>query len=119
MPGLRTAIYKVTDLPAAKDWYAKLFRTQPYFDEVFYVGFSIGGFELGLIPDEANGRADNILVYWDAADVPSEYERALSFGAAVHEEPHEVGGGIVVASAYDPWGNVVGFIYNPHFVPEK
>jgi hypothetical protein len=46
--GLRTTIYKVTDLPKAKEWYSKAFRSEPYFDEPYYVGFNIGGYELGL-----------------------------------------------------------------------
>ena len=50
--GLRTALYSVPDLAKARDWYAKAFGVQPYFDEPFYVGFSIGGYELGLDPDE-------------------------------------------------------------------
>ena len=43
--GLRTAIYRVEDINAAKEWYAKAFETEPYFDEPFYVGFDIGGYE--------------------------------------------------------------------------
>jgi hypothetical protein len=51
MLGLRTTIYKVDDMIKAKEWYAKAFLTQPYFNEPFYVGFNIGGVELGLQPD--------------------------------------------------------------------
>ena len=43
--GLRTVIYRVRDLAAAKVWYAKAFGTQPYFDQPFHVGFEIGGYE--------------------------------------------------------------------------
>ena len=46
--GLRTVIYHAPDLAAAKAWYAAAFGVKPYFDEPFYVGFEIGGFELGL-----------------------------------------------------------------------
>lgn len=31
--GLRTTIYKVPDLDAAKAWYAKAFQTDPYYDQ--------------------------------------------------------------------------------------
>ena len=44
--GLRTTIYQVEDINSAKEWYAKVFEVQPYFDEPFYVGFDIGGYEL-------------------------------------------------------------------------
>jgi len=49
--GLRTAIYPVTDLARGKAWYADVLGVAPYFDQPFYVGFTVGGFELGLIPD--------------------------------------------------------------------
>jgi hypothetical protein len=49
--GLRTAIYHVSDLAKAKEWYSGVLGQQPYFDQPFYVGYSVGGFELGLVPD--------------------------------------------------------------------
>ncbi len=42
--GLRTLIYQDSDLDAAKAWYTRAFGQAPYFDEPFYVGFSIGGY---------------------------------------------------------------------------
>lgn len=116
MQGLRTTIYKVPDLETAKAWYIEAFQVQPYFDEAFYVGFNIGGFELGLLPEEGNSdKADNVLTYWGVADIKSEFNRLLDLGAGVHEEPTNVGGEIVVATVYDPWKNVIGLIYNPEF----
>jgi len=55
--GLRTAIYPVGDLAAGKQWYARVLGQAPYFDEPFYVGFNVGGFELGLLPDGQSGTA--------------------------------------------------------------
>jgi hypothetical protein len=43
--GLRTAIYPVTDIARGKAWYAQVLGREPYFDQPFYVGFSVGGFE--------------------------------------------------------------------------
>lgn len=115
--GLRTTIYKVGDLTAAKEWYSKAFDTQPYFDEPFYVGFDIGGYELGLQPEGNTpaGKADSALTYWGVEDINEEYDRFIASGATEHEQPQHVGGDIVVASVKDPWGNVIGLIYNPHF----
>ena len=53
--GLRSTIYPCADLAAAKDWYTKVLGQSPYFDEVFYVGFNVHGFELGLVPDGVDG----------------------------------------------------------------
>ena len=55
--GLRTAIYPVADLDAAKRWYSQVLGQTPYFDQPFYVGFEVGGFELGLLPDGQPGTA--------------------------------------------------------------
>lgn len=49
--GLRTAVYGVSDLQKAKEWFTMVTGIKPYFDEPFYVGFNIGGYELGLDPD--------------------------------------------------------------------
>jgi predicted enzyme related to lactoylglutathione lyase len=114
--GLRTTIYKVPDLAAAKAWYSKVFDITPYFDEPFYVGFNIGGFELGLDPDaSAINMSGGVLTYWAVDDVDKAYQRLLSFGAKPHEAPKEVGDDIKVATVIDLFGNIIGVIYNPHF----
>ena len=115
--GLRTAIYKVSDINAAKDWYAKAFETQPYFDQPFYVGFNIGGFELGLQPEDepVTDKKESVVAYWGVNNVQQEYDRLIASRATEHEKPTEVGGDIIVASVKDPWGNIIGLIYNPHF----
>ena len=41
--GLRTAIYPVPDLAAGKAWYSRVLGREPYFDQPFYVGFSVAG----------------------------------------------------------------------------
>ena len=117
MKGLRTVIYKVNDLNAAKKWYSDLFETSPYFDEPFYIGFNIGGFELGLLPDDssADKKSDNVLTYWGVDEIELMYQRFIDHGAREHQAPENVGGEIVVATVMDPWGNVIGLIYNPEF----
>lgn len=117
MLGLRTTIYKVSDLEAAKAWYTQAFGIKPYFDEPFYIGFNIGGYELGLQPEEESMsvKTANVLSYWGVGDIEKEYKRLLAQGAAPHEAPTNVGGELMVATVTDPWDNVVGLIYNPYF----
>jgi predicted enzyme related to lactoylglutathione lyase len=112
--GLRTAVYPVPDLAQGKAWYQMILEREPYFDEPYYVGFNVGGFELGLIPDGEPGSA-GVVVYWGVGDVNVEMLRLESLGAIVHEPVVEVGGAIKVGSIRDPWGNVIGVIENPHF----
>jgi predicted enzyme related to lactoylglutathione lyase len=115
--GLRTVIYHVGDLARAKAWYADLFRVAPYFDEPFYVGFNIGGYELGLDPDPslAAPGPGGTVAYWGVANADEALAHALSIGAQPRSPVQEVGGGIRVATVVDPFGNLIGIIENPHF----
>lgn len=115
--GLRTAIYYVDDLTKAKEWYTTVLGFGPYFDEPFYVGFNVGGYELGLHPREANaaGKSDGVVAYWGVENAEAAWQRLLELGATKHEEIQEVGGGIKVATVNDPFGNPFGIIENPHF----
>ncbi len=115
--GLRTTIYKVDDLAAAKAWYTEAFGAAPYFDEPTYVGFDIAGDELGLMPDAtpASRKTGNVLSYWGVADVTAAIARLVDCGAERDVDTMDVGGGITVATVKDPWGNVIGLINNPHF----
>ena len=115
--GLRTAVYSVTDLDRAKEWYAAVLGLAPYFDEPFYVGFDVGGFELGLQPEEADTtRTDTgVITYWGVEDADAACTRLLDLGATEHEGVQDVGDGIRVATVLDPFGNVFGVIENPHF----
>ncbi|WP_295119027.1 VOC family protein [uncultured Chitinophaga sp.] len=118
--GLRTVIYRVKDMAAAKAWYSKAFETEPYFDEPFYIGFNIAGYELGLQPaaDDADALAPGsggVETYWGVPDITAAYNSLITAGATPYDPPREVGGDIMVAMVKDPWGNIIGVIYNPGF----
>lgn len=112
--GLRTVAYPVADLAAAKEWYSKVFDTAPYFDQPFYVGFNIGGFELGLIPDGTPGTGGSA-VYWGVDDIEAEVARITALGATIHHNIQDVGDGIRTVELADPFGNTLCLILNPHF----
>ena len=116
--GLRTAIYPAPDLAAAKAWYTRLLGVDPYFDEPFYVGFQVGGFELGLLPTASPGT-EGPQALWGVTDIDEAWEAVLKLGAMPLEPVAEVGGGIRVAAVQDPFGNRLGLIQNPQFDPSK
>ncbi len=109
--------YQVGDINKAKEWYAKVFETEPYFDQPFYVGFDIKGYELGLQPEDppTTNKPASVVTYWGVQQIQEEYNRLLALGAFEKEQPYNVGGEIVTATVKDPWGNVIGLIYNPEF----
>ncbi len=114
--GLRTALYPAPDLDAAKRWYAEVLGAAPYLDQPFYVGFSVGGFELGLVPDAVPG-IDGPKPLWGVADADAAIARLIALGATALDPVTEVGEGIKVAAVRDPFGNRLGLIENPQFDP--
>ncbi|HYX82563.1 MAG TPA: VOC family protein [Gemmatimonadales bacterium] len=115
--GLRTAIYRVSDLARAKEWYSRAFGVEPYFDQPFYVGFNIGGYELGLDPNPKGGKPGpgGSVAYWGVPDVDKAVAQFLRAGATLKSPVQDVGDGIKVATVADPFDNLIGLIENPHF----
>jgi catechol 2,3-dioxygenase-like lactoylglutathione lyase family enzyme len=112
--GLRTVIYPAPDLDASKAWYTKILGVEPYFDEPFYVGFDVGGYELGLNP-----QTDIAETYWGVDDIDTAFAALLAAGATERSPVTDVGGDIRVATVVEPSGAVLGIIQNPHFRGER
>ena len=111
--GLRTVIYPSPKLADANAWYSNLLGQEPYFDQPLYVGFNVGGYELGLDPngDVALGP----IAFWGVDNADDAYAELLAKGAVEHAKVQDVGDGIRTATVRDQGGNVVGIIENPHF----
>ena len=107
--GMNTIIYPVKDLAAAKAVYTALFG-QPHTDQPYYVGYNVGGQEIGLNPQgHAQGLTDTT-GYWSVADVTVAVRELVDAGATVRQEPHDVGGGAIIATLSDAEGNTIGLI---------
>lgn len=114
--GLATCIYRVPEIESAKRWYSEAFGVAPYFDQPFYVGFNIAGYELGLQPEgTAPVPVHNVMTYWRVDDVTATMDALMAQGASLLDAPQDVGEGIVCGAVRDPWGNAIGLIFNPHF----
>lgn len=108
---LRTVVYHTDDLQKAKNWYISITGIQPYFDETFYAGFDINGFELGLDPDLSGVEKGNqSIAFWAVDNIEACVKKLVEHGAAIKDDVNDVGGGIKVAVVYDPFGNAVGLI---------
>ncbi|MEK3888314.1 VOC family protein [Bacillus sp. FSL K6-3431] len=128
--GLSTISYWADDLQAAKEWYIELLGIEPYFERsgpdgrLAYVEFRIGDYqhEFGLIdrsfePDGATLSPGGVIMYWHVDDVTSTLEKLLSMGAKEYEEiTHRGDEGFITASVVDPFGNILGIMYNPHYL---
>ena len=107
--GLRGIVYKVSDLNEAKDWYCKVFDSQPFLDTSFTVLFSVGDSVLALSPaiETAKNDKDQSIAYWEVDDVDSEFKRLLQLGATIHTEINVVFNRRR-ATVIDPFGNIFG-----------
>jgi predicted enzyme related to lactoylglutathione lyase len=119
--GLRTAAYYVSDIAKGREWYSSILGFAPYFDQPFYVGFNVGGYELGLQPREAEpaNKAEGVVAYWGVDNAAAALKHLLERGATLHEDVQDVGENIKVAAVKDPFGNIFGVIENPNFKLEK
>lgn len=108
---LRSAIYHVPDLAKAKAFYTPALGREPYFDQPFYVGYDVDGFELGLDPDSSRppGRG-GVTAYWRVDDIHASLTHLILLGATTIEAPHDVGEKLQTAIASDPFGNPLGLI---------
>src|SRR5512140_2309861 len=102
LTGLRTVIYPSSDVAVDREWWAELLGERPYFDQPFYVGFSVAGYELGLLPGA--DASDGALVYWGVDDVAAAVEAAVARGSVEHAPVTDVGDGIVTATVRTPAG---------------
>ena len=114
LQGLRTTVYHVSDLEQAKAWYSDLLGYGPYFDEPFYVGFDVGGYELGLLPAEPD-ELPGAVTYWGVADIEAAIATLIEKGANAADPVTDVVEGIKLATVRSPLGNLLGVIENPHF----
>jgi predicted enzyme related to lactoylglutathione lyase len=111
--GLRSHILPAADLTVSKAFYTSMLGIEPYFDEPFYVGYDVGGFELGLWPE---GTAGSTTTYWGVDDLDAALAHVVALGATRRGDISEVGGGIRMADVESPTGDVFGLIENPNFV---
>lgn len=127
--GLATVNIYADDLEAAKDWYSQLLGMEPYFSSQSvglgpgYYEFRIGDHadELGIVDSrfEPRGRTPQpggAIVHWHVDDLHGPYQKLLDHGASEYDPPRERTGGFATASVVDPFGNILGIMYNPHYL---
>ena len=108
--GIKTIIYPVKDIAQAKTLYSKLLGIEPYVDEPYYVGFKVGGQDIGLDP---NGHNAGMTAYYHVDDIQKSLQSLLDAGAEPVQEVKDVGGGTLIASVKDADGNIIGLRQMP------
>jgi predicted enzyme related to lactoylglutathione lyase len=103
-----TVLYPVKDLDKAKATFTALFGAEPQVDSPYYVGYSVEGHEIGLVP---NGHDQGMVgpePFYDVEDIDAMLIALQGVGATVVQEPRDVGAGMLVAKVRDTEGNVIG-----------
>lgn len=115
--GLRSSIHHTNDVAAARQWFESFLGFPPYFEAPRYVGFDVGGFELGIFYDPQNhGQANT---YWGVPDAHEAVQSLCDSGCDIVEEITDVGEEILMASVRNPHGQIIGVIQNPHFTARE
>jgi predicted enzyme related to lactoylglutathione lyase len=126
--GLTTVTFFADDMASARAWYTEVFGAEPYFvrdagPEHAYLEWRTGDYrhEFGLLnarfaPHRPAGYPSGAVVYWAVDDVDDAYRRLLDLGATAHDKPTERGPGFITASVTDPFGNILGVMYNQHYL---
>ena len=111
--GMKTIIYPVRDLAAAKAIYTTLLGVEPFADEPYYVGYMVGDLQLGLDPGGHNSGSNAPITYWEGDDINAALHGLVAAGAEVQQAVTEVGPGKMIASVKDADGNVTGITQSP------
>lgn len=107
MNTISSIVYSAQDLDTAKAIHTALLGTEPHTDESYYVGFNVGGVEIGLTPQGAEASP---ITYVGVDHLEAAVAAVTAAGATVASAPHDVGGGTQIATVTDPDGNTLGLI---------
>lgn len=103
-----TVLYPVKDIDQAKVTFTSLFGVEPHVDSPYYVGYSIDGSEIGLVPGGHDQGMTGPEAFYDVRDITDTLNALKAAGAVVVQEPRDVGAGLLVARARDTEGNIIG-----------
>jgi predicted enzyme related to lactoylglutathione lyase len=111
--GIALIVYPVTNLTASTSLFRAFLGVDPYVDGPYYVGFKTGSIELGLDPNAQGRGITGPIGYVDVADISKALASLLEAGAKLLQPITEVGGGLRIATAKDPDGNILGLRQSP------
>ena len=106
-------VIPVDDTTRAKAFYGRVLRSEPYVDEAYYVGYRVGGLEIGLDPNGHRQGLTGPLPYWTVDDIRKSLIELRDGGAEVQQDVKDVGGGKLTALVKDADGNLVGLLQAP------
>lgn len=126
--GMANVSYWANDIKEARKWYSELFGIETYFqrpdaENPGYIEYRVGDYkhEVGIVdkryaPKLAKEGPGGAVLYWHVDDIQKAMEQLLAMGAKEYESITERGAGFITAAVIDPFGNILGVMYNPHYL---
>jgi predicted enzyme related to lactoylglutathione lyase len=76
----------------------------------------LGIIDRAFAPPGTATRPGGAVTYWHVDDVEATVSQLLSLGAKEYMPITPRGNGFVTAAVLDPFGNILGVMYNPHYI---
>lgn len=122
--GIATINFYAANHTEAVKWYSQYLNAEPYFNVPGYSEFRLGDFqvELGIVdnkyaPKNVSEKPAGITAYWHVDNLQAAVDKALEMGATIFDPITPRGdSGFVTAAVTDPFGNILGLMYNPHYL---
>jgi predicted enzyme related to lactoylglutathione lyase len=108
----KTVLTPVRDIDSTKATWTALLG-DPTSDSPYYVGWTVDGQEVGLVP---NGHQQGMVgptPYWHVDDIEKASAAVVGAGGTQRRAPQDVGGGRLVALVTDNEDNLFGLIQDP------
>ena len=105
--GIKTVLYPVKDIKQATALFRKFLGVDPYAEQPYYVGFKVDDQDIGLVPNNPEGR---VTAFYHVDDIKNSLQILIDGGASIIQDIKNVGGDRLIASVRDKDDNIIGLV---------
>ncbi len=106
-------LYTVKDMNQARTLFNELLGVEPYMDKPYYVGYTVGEKEIGLVPHQRGEQDTGPVGFWKVEDIRKSLQSLLEAGGETRQEVRDEGGGKLTALVREIGGSLVGLMQMP------
>lgn len=103
-------VYPTKNLEKSKLLYTRVLGVDPYADQPYYVGYKVGGMELGLDPHAQTKGLSGPVTYVTVKDIKAALDAAVEAGAIVVQGVTDLGYDKNIAIIKDDDGSLIGLL---------
>jgi len=107
---LKSVVYFVLEIQAAKEWLEKLLKTKPYRSDDYFVGFKVQEYEICLhkIDEKAGEQIGNQVCYWEVENMEDMITEMTKLGGLIYRSPLTLPDGGQVCQIKSPFNFIIG-----------